>query len=42
MTAPWEVSELEIQELPPSMLRNVDDESPGLLGGFGLHPGFER
>jgi hypothetical protein len=23
--APWEVPELEIRELPPSMLRNVDD-----------------
>jgi hypothetical protein len=26
--APWEVLELEIQERPPSMLRNVDDGAP--------------
>jgi hypothetical protein len=27
--APWEVPELEIQERPPSMLRNIDDGPHG-------------
>jgi hypothetical protein len=28
MVGPWEVLELEIQERPPSLLRNVDDGPP--------------
>jgi hypothetical protein len=32
MTAPWEVSKLEIRERPPSTLRNIDDEPPGPHG----------
>jgi hypothetical protein len=30
---PWEASELEIQERPPSMLYNVDDAPLGGAGG---------
>jgi hypothetical protein len=32
--APWEVSELEIRERPPSTLGNVDGEPPSPHGGI--------
>jgi hypothetical protein len=32
MAGPWEVPKLQIQEHPPSMLRNIDDEPPGGVG----------
>jgi hypothetical protein len=39
--APWRVL-MEIQERPPSTLKNVDGGPPGLRGGSGPHPGSER
>jgi hypothetical protein len=38
---PWEVL-TEIRELPPSMLKNVNDRSPSPRGGSGPHLRSER